>query len=237
MQDLPAISKAAHAKSTPDQPIMVLTDNTWASPLFCQPLNLGCDVSIQAATKYVVGHSDAMVGTISVNDAALPGVANAMSAIGVTLGPDEAYLATRGLRTLAVRLKQHHVNALIVAEWLEKRPEVKRVLFPALTSDPGYELWKRDCSGACGLMGVVFHRTSYEAITAMIDGMELFPLGFSWGGFESLIAPSNPSRIVARTARPWTEPAPGLRLHIGLEDPEDLIADLEKGLARFNQAL
>ena len=160
-----------------------------------------------------------------------------MSAIGVTLGPDEAYLATRGLRTLAVRLKQHHVNALIVAEWLEKRPEVKRVLFPALTSDPGYELWKRDCSGACGLMGVVFHRTSYEAITAMIDGMELFPLGFSWGGFESLIAPSNPSRIVARTARPWTEPAPGLRLHIGQEDPEDLIADLEKGLARFNQAL
>ena len=237
MQDLPAISKAAHAKSTPDQPIMVLTDNTWASPLFCQPLNLGCDVSIQAATKYVVGHSDAMVGTISVNDAALPGVANAMSAIGVTLGPDEAYLATRGLRTLAVRLKQHHVNALIVAEWLEKRPEVKRVLFPALTSDPGYELWKRDCSGACGLMGVVFHRTSYEAITAMIDGMELFPLGFSWGGFESLIAPSNPSRSVARTARPWTEPAPGLRLHIGLEDPEDLIADLEKGLARLNQAL
>ena len=236
-QDLPAIAKAAHAHNSADRKIIVMTDNTWASPLYCQPLQLGCDVSIQAGTKYIVGHSDAMVGTIAVNETALPGIAKAMAAIGITLGPDETYLATRGLRTLSVRLKQHHENALIVATWLEKQPAVKRVLFPALPSDPGYELWKRDFSGACGLMGVVFKHTSYEALTAMIDGMELFPLGFSWGGFESLISPSNPSRAVARTARPWTEPAPGIRLHIGLEDPEDLIADLEKGLARFSKAL
>jgi len=237
VQDLPAIANAAHAKGGAEKPVIVLCDNTWASPLFCQPLKLGCDVSIQAATKYVVGHSDAMVGTIAVNEMALPGVSKAISAVGITLAPDEAYLATRGLRTLSVRLKQHHLNAMKVAEWLETRPEVKRVLFPALPSDPGHELWKRDFSGACGLMGVVFKRTSYDAVHAMIDGMKLFPLGFSWGGFESLIAPSNPGRAAARTARPWTEPAPGLRLHIGLEDPDDLIADLEQGLARFNKAL
>jgi cysteine-S-conjugate beta-lyase len=237
VQDLPAIAAAAHAHNSPDRVITVLTDNTWASPLFCQPLKLGCDVSIQAATKYIVGHSDAMVGTIAVNEVALPGISKAMSAIGITLAPDEAYLATRGLRTLSVRLKQHHVNAMVVAQWLQQHPAVKRVLFPALPSDPGYDIWKRDFSGACGLMGVVFKRTSPEAVNAMIDGMELFPLGFSWGGFESLIAPSNPSRTVARTARPWTEPAPGVRIHIGLEDPEDLIADLDKGLARLLKAL
>ncbi|MDX2145554.1 MAG: cystathionine beta-lyase [Rhodospirillaceae bacterium] len=232
VQDIPAIAKAAHAKHA-----LVLADNTWASPLYCQPIKLGCDVSIQAATKYIVGHSDAMVGTIAVNEAALPGIAKAISAVGITLAPDEAYLATRGLRTLSVRLKQHHANAMIVARWLQSRPEVKRVLFPALPEDPGHALWKRDFSGASGLMGVVFKRTSAEAVTAMIDGMELFPLGFSWGGFESLMCSSNPSRAVARTARPWTEPAPGVRLHVGLEDPEDLIADLAKGLARFTQAL
>jgi len=230
MQDLPAIAKAAHAKGA-----KVLVDNTWASPLFCQPLALGADVSIQAATKYIVGHSDAMVGTIAVNSAALPGVAKAISAIGITLAPDEAYLATRGLRTLSVRLKQHEQNAMKVAVWLQGRPEVKHVLYPALPGDPGHALWKRDFSGASGLMGVFFHRTSHEAVTALVDGMELFPLGFSWGGFESLIAPSSPGK--ARTACPWSEPVPGIRIHIGLEDPDDLIADLEKGLERFKKAL
>lgn len=231
VQDLPAIAKAVHAKGT----AKVLVDNTWASPLFCQPLNLGCDVSIQAATKYIVGHSDAMVGTIAVNEAALPGIARAISTIGITLAPDEAYLATRGLRTLAVRLREHEKNTMKVALWLKARPEVKSVLYPALPDDPGYALWKRDFSGASGLLGVFFHRTSQAAITAMIDDMELFPLGFSWGGFESLICPSSPGKW--RTARPWTDPMPGLRLHIGLEDPDDLIADLEKGFARFNKAL
>ncbi len=230
IQDIPAIAKAAHTKGA-----IVIADNTWASPFFCQPLKLGADVSIQAATKYVVGHSDAMVGTIAVNEAALPGIAKALSLIGITLAPDDAYLATRGLRTLGVRLKQHEQNAMKVALWLQKRPEVARVLYPALPDDPGYALWKRDFSGASGLLGVFFKRTSVDAVTAMIDGMSLFPLGYSWGGFESLICPSNPGK--SRTAKAFAEAAPGIRLHIGLEDPEDLIADLEEGLARFNKVL
>ena len=230
MQDLPALAKVAHANSA-----KLLVDNTWASPLYCQPLALGADVSIQAATKYVVGHSDAMVGTIAVNEAARTGVQRAVSQIGVTVAPDEVYLATRGLRTLAVRLKQHQENALIVARWLQQRAEVKRVLYPALPDDPGHALWKRDFSGASGLFGVVFKRSSEKAAAAMIDGMQLFALGFSWGGYESLIAPSNPGAL--RTAEPWTELEPGIRLHIGLEHPDDLIADLDAGLARFHAAL
>lgn len=230
MQDLPALAKAAH-----DRNALLLVDNTWASPLFCQPLALGADVSIQAATKYIVGHSDAMLGTIAVNERARAGVARAISQLGITVAADEVYLATRGLRTLAVRLKQHQENALIVARWLQKQPEIKRVLYPALPEDPGHAIWKRDFAGASGLLGVVFHRTSEAAVTAMIDGMTLFPLGFSWGGFESLISSSNPTH--ARTAEKWTEPEPGIRLHIGLEHTDDLIADLAAGLARFRAAL
>jgi cystathionine beta-lyase len=230
MQDIPALAKAAHARGA-----KLLVDNTWASPLFCQPLKLGADISIQAATKYVVGHSDAMTGTIAVNEAARLGVQRAVGQIGVTVAPDEVYLATRGLRTLSVRLKQHQENALIVAGWLQSQPEVKRVLYPALPDDPGHAIWQRDFSGASGLFGVVFQRTSEAAVTAMIDGMALFGLGFSWGGYESLIAPSNPASI--RTAQPWTEPEPGIRLHIGLEHPDDLIEDLAAGLARFRAAL
>ena len=209
MQDLPALANAA--------------------------LALGADVSIQAATKYIVGHSDALIGTIAVNERARRGVARAVSQIGVVVAPDEVYLATRGLRTLAVRLKQHQANAMVVAKWLQQQPEVKRVLYPALPEDPGHAIWKRDFSGASGLLGVVFHRTSDAAVAAMIDGMTLFPLGFSWGGFESLIAPSHPSE--ARTAEAWAEPEPGVRLHIGLEHTDDLIADLTAGLARFRDAL
>lgn len=230
MQDLPAIAAAAHKGGA-----LVAVDNTWASPLFCQPIKLGCDISIQAATKYIVGHSDALLGTICCSQAAVPGIYKAISQLGMAVGPDDAYLATRGLRTLSVRLKQHEANAMIVAAWLKTRPEVKRVLFPALPDDPGHALWKRDCSGASGLLGMVFHRTSAAAVAAMIDSLKLFPLGFSWGGFESLACPSNPGK--ARTARPWTEPTPGLRIHVGLEDPADLIADLEQGLAAFNRAL
>ncbi len=230
MQDLPALAKAAHARDA-----LLLVDNTWASPLFCQPLALGADVSIQAATKYIVGHSDALIGTIAVNDRARSGVGRAVSQIGIVVAPDEVYLATRGLRTLAVRLKQHQANAMVVAKWLQQQPEVKRVLYPALPEDPGHAIWKRDFSGASGLLGMVFHRTSDAAVAAMIDGMTLFPLGFSWGGFESLIAPSHPSE--ARTAETWAEPEPGVRLHIGLEHTDDLIADLAAGLARFRDAL
>jgi cystathionine beta-lyase len=230
VQDLPAIATAVRAKN-PNCRIVV--DNTWASPLYCQPLKLGCDISIQAATKYVVGHSDAMMGTIACNEVMAPIVAKTLGSIGNAVGPDDAYLATRGLRTLSVRLKQHEKSALVVAKWLEQRPEVKRVLYPPLPSDPGHVLWKRDFSGASGLMGVVFKRTSEAAVIAMLDSLKLFPLGYSWGGFESLACPSEPQR----TAKPWTEPIPGIRIHIGLEDPADLIADLEDGLAVFNRVL
>jgi len=230
VQDLPAIAAAAHKVGA-----KVAVDNTWASPLFCQPLALGADLSIEAGTKYIVGHSDVVIGAVSGTKEAIAGVHNAAGALGIAVSPDDVYLATRGLRTLAVRLARHQESALKIARWLQTRPEVARVLYPALPEDPGYALWQRDFSGASGLLGVVFKKTSEAAATAMIDGMEFFALGFSWGGFESLIAPFAPAS--ARTAKPWTAPMPGVRLHIGLEDPDDLIADLDKGLSRFQKAL
>jgi cysteine-S-conjugate beta-lyase len=231
VQDLPAISTTAHQHGA-----KVAVDNTWGTPLFCQPLALGADLSIEAGTKYIVGHSDALIGTITGTAEAIKGVQKASGALGIAVSPDDVYLATRGLRTLAVRLRQHQENALKVAKWLQARPEVKRVLYPPLPEDRGHALWKRDFSGACGLLGVIFKQTSQAAMETMIEGMELFPLGFSWGGFESLIAPIG-ACAVTRTAVPWTEPLPGVRLHIGLEDADDLIEDLDKGLARFNKAL
>jgi cysteine-S-conjugate beta-lyase len=230
VQDVPAIAKVAHARGA-----KVAIDNTWASPLFCRPLDLGADISIEAGTKYLCGHSDAVIGAVTATAEALPGLRQAVLALGYAVGPDDVYLTTRGLRTLAVRLARHQENAMKVALWLKDRPEVKRVLYPALADDPGHALWTRDFQGASGLMGVLLHRTSPVAIAAMIESMGLFSLGFSWGGFESLIAPSSPKTI--RTAVPWMEAEPGIRLHIGLEDPDDLIADLEKGFSQLTAAL
>ncbi len=230
VQDIPAIAAAAHKHGA-----KVAADNTWASPFFCQPLALGADLSIEAGTKYIVGHSDVLIGAVSGTAEAIAGVQKASHALGLAVSPDDAYLATRGLRTLGVRLARHQANALIVARWLEAQPQVKRVLYPALASDPGHALWKRDFSGASGLLGIIFHETSDAAMAALIDGLELFGLGFSWGGFESLVAPLAPAG--ARTAVAWRDPQPGVRLHIGLEDPEDLIADLAKGFTRFQKAL
>jgi cystathionine beta-lyase len=228
VQDIPAIAGVARERG-----LKVAVDNTWASPLFCRPLALGAHLSIEAATKYIVGHSDALIGAITGTEDAIAGVHKAAATIGFSVAPDDVYLATRGLRTLAVRLKQHQENAWIVAQWLMAQPEIKRVAYPALPGDPGHHIWKRDFTGASGLLSVFFRQTSEAAIAALIDGMELFALGFSWGGFESLIAPANP----VRTAKPWAEPVPGVRLHVGLEDPEDLIADLEDGFARFRAVL
>lgn len=228
VQDIPAIAAAVHAHGA-----KVAVDNTWASPLFCRPLSLGADLSIEAGTKYIVGHSDVLIGAISGTAEAIAGVQSVWAQLGIAVSPDDVYLATRGLRTLGVRLARHQENALVVARWLQSRPEVKRVLYPALPDDPGHALWKRDFTGASGLLGVVLRQTSETALTAMLDGLEIFGMGFSWGGFESLVAPVVP----LRTAKPWAEPTPGFRLHIGLEDPDDLIADLEKGLARFRQSL
>lgn len=230
VQDIPAISKVAHAYGA-----KVAIDNTWASPLYCKPLALGADISIEAATKYICGHSDAVIGAVTATADALPGLRRAVLGLGYAAGPDDVYLTTRGLRTLSVRLARHQENAMKIALWLNERPEVSRVLYPALPGDPGHALWKRDFQGASGLMGVVLSRTSPDAVAAMIEGMTLFALGFSWGGFESLIAPSSPKTL--RTAVPWVDAEPGLRLHIGLEDPFDLIADLEQGFARLAAVL
>ena len=230
MQDIPAITKAAHARD-----VKVLLDNTWASPILCRPFELGVDVSVQAGTKYIVGHSDVMLGTITTaTEADLLTIKKQILISGDAVGPDDCYLAQRGLRTLAVRLKQHHESGLKVAKWLQTRSEVKRVLHPSLPEDPGHAIWKRDFSGASGLFSFVMEPVEKAQLANMVDHMELFGMGFSWGGFESLILPSDPTKI--RTATNWDEDGQLIRLHVGLEDPDDLIADLEAGFGRLKTA-
>ncbi|SDF72323.1 cystathionine beta-lyase [Limimonas halophila] len=227
VQDVPALAQRAKAAG-----LCVLMDNTWATPLFFQPIAHGVDLSIQAATKYIVGHADAMLGAVSASDAWARTLRSTMYELGMSAGPDDVYLGMRGLRTLGVRLRQHWRNALTVAEWLRDRPEVAQVLYPALPDAPGHEVWKRDFAGASGLFGVVLAEPySRDAIAAMLDGMSLFGIGSSWGGYESLMIACYPEK--ARTATTWDAPGPLLRLHIGLEDPADLIADLEAGFARL----
>ena len=228
MTDIPAVAAPAHEAGA-----VVIMDNTWAAGVLFKPFEHGVDVSVQAATKYIVGHSDVMMGTVTTSEALWPKVRQSAADLGANCGPDDVYLALRGLRTLGVRLRQHHENGLILARWLRDRPEVDRVLHPALPDDPGHALWKRDFTGACGLFGVVLKPAPEEAVAAMLDGMELFSMGASWGGFESLILPSNPAAI--RTATRW-EAGPTIRIHAGLEDTGDLIADLERGLERLNAA-
>jgi len=228
VQDIPAIAEAAHAAGA-----LVAMDNTWASPLLFRPFEKGVDLSIQAATKYIVGHSDAMLGTITMTDRALfERVKTVAGQVGHAVGADEAYLGLRGIRTLPVRLRQQGETGLAVARWLQGRPEVARVLHPGLPDDPGHALWKRDFTGACGLFGALLKPgPSPAAMAAFLDGMSLFAMGFSWGGYESLILDTTTS--IDRTASAWTHDGPSLRLHVGLEDPVDLIADLEAGFARM----
>lgn len=225
IQDVPAIAAVAHKHGA-----RVVMDNTWGTPLFFKPFAHGVDVSIQAATKYIVGHSDAMLGVVTCNEEVWPQIKATSQDLGQTAGPDDVYLALRGLRTMAVRLKQHQAAGLQVAQWLQQRPEVESVLHPALPSHPGHALWKRDFTGACGLFAVILKPCSRAALEAMVDELALFGIGVSWGGYESLVIPFTPER----TASPWAG-APALRLHIGLEDPEDLIADLERGFAALAQ--
>ena len=227
VQDIPAIAEAAHAGGA-----TVIMDNTWSAGFYFQPFEHGVDVSVQAATKYIVGHSDAMLGTITVPASLYEMVKGAANNLGFCAGPDDCYLALRGIRSLGARLARHYENGLRLAEWLDDRPEVERVLHPVLPSCPGHEIWKRDFTGASGLFGVVLKEASKEAVVAMLDGMELFALGYSWGGYESLIIPTEPARI--RTATTWPFKGPSLRIHAGLEDVNDLIADLEAGFERFN---
>ena len=227
VQDVPAIAEAAHRRG-----ITVIADNTWGTPLYFKPFAHGVDVSVQAATKYIVGHSDAMLGAITCTKEAWPRLRRSTHELGQTAGPDDVYLGQRGLRTLAVRLKQHWKAGVALAEWIARRPEVERVLHPALPGDPGHAIWKRDFTGACGLFGVVLKEGITErALGAMIDGLELYGIGSSWGGFESLIVPFDPRET--RTATKWPHKGPCFRIHAGLENVEDLIADLEAGFERL----
>ncbi len=213
-----------------------MIDNTWATPLFFRPFDHGVDVSIHAATKYMVGHADAMLGIIVCRDEATwTTVKKTATRFGVCAGPDDLFLGLRGLRTLSVRLKQHQESALILADWLAARPEVSRVLHPARADFPGHALWKRDFTGSSGLFSALLNPVPRAALAAMLDGLELFGLGYSWGGFESLILPARPAGV--RTATRWTEPGNLLRLHAGLEHPDDLIRDLDNAFRRLNAAL
>jgi cystathionine beta-lyase len=229
MPDIPAIAAVAHAKGA-----LVLDDNTWATPLYHRSLEQGVDISIQAATKYIGGHSDIMFGTISAKAKAWPVVADNMRLLGVCAGPDDVFLALRGLRTLGVRLAQHHRSGLELARWLSARPEVSRVLHPALESDPGHAIWKRDFTGASGLFSVVLKPAPQRAVDALLDAVKLFGMGYSWGGFESLVIPFDCASY--RTITRWAPEGPTLRLHVGLEDVGDLKADLDRGFAAFNAA-
>jgi cystathionine beta-lyase len=224
MTDIPAISAVAHARDA-----LVIDDNTWATPLFHRSLDQGVDISMQAATKYIGGHSDIMFGTISANAKAWPQLAEGIRLLGVCAGPDDVFLALRGTRTLAVRLAQHYRSGLEMARWLASRPEVSRVLHPALESHPGHTIWKRDFTGASGLFSIVLKPTPQKAVDALLDTVNLFGMGFSWGGFESLIIPFDCEGY--RTATKWAPGGPTLRLHIGLENVDDLRADLECGFA------
>ncbi|WP_374765270.1 cystathionine beta-lyase [Yunchengibacter salinarum] len=230
VQDMPALVKAAR-----DHDLFVLCDNTWATPLFFRPLEHGVDLSIQACTKYIGGHSDVMLGAVVANDRTAPRLRSLVRALGQTASPDDVYLATRGLRTLPVRMAQHQKNALAVAHWLNGHPMVDRVLHPALEGCPGHDLFLRDFDGASGLFSIVLTGGDYPDTAAMVDEMTLFKMGFSWGGYESLIMPSDPARC--RSVTPWQAPGPVLRLHIGLEEPEDLIAELDQGLERYKAHL
>jgi cysteine-S-conjugate beta-lyase len=229
MQDIPAIAAVAKARG-----LWLLMDNTWATPLYYRPLAHGVDVSIQAGTKYIVGHADAMLGAVTANERAERHIDRARVVLGVCPGSEETYLGLRGMRTLDVRLDRHKRSGLEIARWLESRPEVARVLHPALPSNPGHALWKRDFAGASGLFSVILKPVAKKAVTAMLDGLELFGMGYSWGGYESLIIPFDPTSY--RTATRWKAEGPALRLHVGLEDVRDLIADLEAGFARLKAA-
>ncbi|MBU2581159.1 MAG: cystathionine beta-lyase [Alphaproteobacteria bacterium] len=229
MQDIPAIVAAARAREK-----WVLMDNTWATPLYFRALDHGVDVSIQSATKYIVGHADALLGTIAANARAAPHVKRTSIALGNSAGSEETFLGLRGLRTLDVRLERHQRSGLEMANWLKAREEVAEVLHPGLPDCPGHDIWKRDFLGASGLFSIVLKPVSQAGLAALLDHLKFFGMGFSWGGYESLVVPFECSNT--RTATAWKRDGPALRLHIGLEDVADLKADLEAGFARMAAA-
>lgn len=224
--DLPKLAGIARAHGVP-----VAVDNTWSAGWFLQPLRLGANISIQAATKYIAGHSDVMQGAVIVDSQALAErVAAAHEALGLAISADDAYLSLRGLRTLPLRLAQHQRNATEVAQWLQRHPQVDRVFYPALPDDPGHALWQRDFSGASGLVSFAFRDASASAAAAFVDALRLFAIGASWGGYESLALVAPPERL--RDHRAWLGGTPVVRLHVGLEEPGDLLADLDQAFHR-----
>jgi cystathionine beta-lyase len=226
-QDIPAIAAAAKARGVP-----TLIDNTWSAGVYFKPFDHGIDVSIQALTKYQAGHADVFLGAaIASTPEWDTRLRNTARDLGLGVSPDDAYLALRGMRSLHVRLQQQSASGLRLAQWLEARPEVARVLHPALPSFPDHDLWKRDFAGASGCFGFILKPVDAAKLAAMLEGYALFAMGFSWGGFESLIVPCDPQ--IMRTATPWTAEGPLLRISTGLEHPDDLIADLERGFARL----
>ncbi|MFN4143666.1 cystathionine beta-lyase [Aestuariivirga sp.] len=227
VQDVPAIAEAAHRAGA-----LLLVDNTWGAGHYFKAFEHGADVSIQAATKYLVGHSDAMMGTVTCTKETWGPFREAYEQMGQFAGPDDMYLTLRGIHTLDVRLERHMKNAIAVAEWLRGRPEVETVLYPALSNAPGHELWKRDFRGASGLFSVVLRPCSEAATSAFLDRLVLFGMGYSWGGFESLAIPFKPHRTATR----WGADGPCIRFHIGLENPDDLTADLAEGFAALSSA-
>jgi cystathionine beta-lyase len=226
VQDIPAICAAARAAN-----VMTLLDNTWATPYFFQAIASGIDLSIVSCTKYIGGHSDLMLGSVTAAESCWKELERRAQTYGQSVGPDDAAMAARGLRTLGVRLDRHQDNALKVAHWLATQPEVARVLHPALPDCPGHEHWARDYRGSSGLFAFVFSGGDTHRRTRFIDRLEHFGLGYSWGGFESLAIPADPGAL--RTAAKWEAEGPLVRLHIGLEDPDDLIADLERVLRDY----
>lgn len=229
VQDVPALAKAAHAGGA-----TLILDNTWASPLFFKPFEHGVDVSIQAITKYLCGHSDVLMGSITTTQDAWEATLAGHGDIGMSVAPDDVYLVLRGIRTLSVRLERHMKNGIALARWLVARPEVSRVIHPALESHPDHAIWKRDFLGASSLFSIVLKPCTETALAAMLDGLELFGMGYSWGGYESLIIPQDLTGN--RTVTPVDYEGPLLRFHVGLEDLDDLEADLEAGFSRLSAA-
>jgi cysteine-S-conjugate beta-lyase len=229
MQDVPAIAAAAHAHGA-----CVLMDNTWATPLFFPPHARGVDLAVEAGTKYLSGHSDLLLGLVSANAEWLPKLSRTVDSMAIPAGPEDVFLALRGLRTMELRLREAERQGLAMARWLSQRPEVLRVLHPALPDDPGHAIWKRDFTGSSGLFSVILKPVPETAVAAFLDGLQLFGLGYSWGGYESLVIPFDCSPY--RTATRWAPGGPALRFSIGLEDAEDLKADLDRGFARLRGA-
>ncbi|WP_196258239.1 cystathionine beta-lyase [Pelagibacterium limicola] len=230
LQDIPAIKSALAGKN-----IAIVADNSWATPLFCRPLQLGADIVVHSGTKMLGGHSDLMLGTVSANAAYWPQLLRTAHVLGIVASPDDTFLTMRGTRTLGVRMKAHEARALDLAQWLEEQDLVTRVLHPALRSHPDHALFKRDFSGSGSLFSFVLPPAGRTAIAAFVDGLELFGMGYSWGGFESLLLPVDPRKF--RTAVPWDEAGNTFRIHVGFEDIDDLKADLAAGFARYLNSL